>query len=319
MNLKHITFLLLLTLSGAGLKAQNKADLKTVQLIRLSNAVIKLSNLYLDKYEEYNDMLKYGNRLYEQLKNNADPQPVTFAGSGSFPVDLAMYIEYDEAMADIPNKTEEKQLIAAAVKTAKEHVVSLEKWGKDMKRYFESRTFDRDRFLGYFIICDSLEHYLHQTRSAWKAASRTASEAGEEAEMKLLKKKPLAPFIIPMKNDMKSSRNILNDLYDMAIESSPDYIALKTSLNIFRSYLDRHRDLSRKNISSIAPHITFYVDYYNKMDRLADMLDALLNELLQANRNVDRINALYRDVDRCHNEAVDSFNDFVRTIGRGNN
>ncbi|MDR2626820.1 MAG: hypothetical protein LBC40_02165 [Dysgonamonadaceae bacterium] len=309
----HLNYLVIFPMLFAGfhLNAQGKADKKLAQLIGLSNAVVKLSNFYTDKYPEYESVLNTGRKLYEQLKSNGNPRsPLIFDSPGAFPADPGMYVEYEEAMATVSNKTKEKENLASAVKTAKAQVDRLEKWGKNMKRYFESNTFETDGLAAYFTINDSLEYYLWETRKSWKLAAGIASGIGEEAEIKLLKDKPFAQFIIPMKNDMKSSRNILSDLSDLAASDKPNYALLKDNVATFQTYLSRHKDLSGKD-ASILSHVSYFINYYTQMEQWTNILATLLDELLLPNRNIDRINALYRDLYRCHDEAVDNYNNFV--------
>ncbi len=308
---KTIIALSLLLLSS-GARAQTMTDANASKLITLVNTVIDISNKYLDQYQYYQNRLDDGEIYRERIQagNYNSSFSINLNGSDAFPIAVGYYNKYDEALKAVPATMKEKKEIETAVNSAKASVAGLEKWSKAMKDYYSKKTFEGDQFAGYATVRDSLGFYLDNTRKAWRKAAGIASDAGDVAEVQLLKKDPISQFLIPMKTDLSSLKKVVDHFYETTDGDDPDYSEVKKEIAALQASAAKNKSTSGKNLSLLS-HESYYTSYYDDMETCAANLLTLIGELEKDEFDEEEVDYRHRMFDLAYDEVIGSYNDFA--------
>ncbi len=295
----------------AFVQKQSASDINASKLISLTNTVIDISNKYIDQYQYYQNRLDDGVKLHDRYKENFNPShSVSMNGSASFPIAVGYFNKYDEALKAVPATVKEKAAISNAVKAARATTDKLEKWSARMKTYFEGKEFASDQFAAYPAINDSLEYYLTATRQAWRKAANIASDAGDDAEMQLLKKDPISQFLIPMKTDLKLFDQIIDEFSDQTDQETPDFTELKKQMETLKANVAKNKSTQGKNVSLLS-HEDAYTGYYDDLESFLKTLTDLVAELEKDSPSDSKLDLYYNNLKVYRREVINSYNNFA--------
>lgn len=312
MKLLKLAIIPILVLLAGQVMAQKptQAEINASKLITLSNTVITLSNEYNGKFRYYENTLEAGDKKYDELKRGYDNRfPVSFNG-GAYPVSPGYGIEYEKALKDLPEAVSEKPAIASAVAKATANVVQLEKWGNSMRSYFVDKYFEQDKLENYQYIRDSLLLYYNETRKAWREAVNLASEAGDNAEMYLLRNDPVAQFLTPMKADLRSLKGMIQEFYEIAGAEETDFSPVDEKITALKSSLDKNKSTAGKD-TSVLSHEEYYTSYYEKLEKCTSTLVDFITELKKEEPSGSRLELLDNNLDVYYDEVINGYNNFA--------
>jgi|GEM_PF-1397079 hypothetical protein len=289
-------------------QSQNKANAS--KMIDLANSVIDLSNQYNRKWKDYENVIEQAEKLYERYSKSYDPKfSVNFNGTTSL-VSVGYYNTYQDALKATPASMPDKNKIAGAVKIANNNTESLEKWAKAMRKYFVEATFASDNFEGYAPTLDSLNYFYDEAVTSWRLAVRTASEAGDNAEMLLIKGTPMEKFLSPMKSDLRMLRNVIDDFYAEVDKDEFDFSSIKKEAEAVIASVGKNKSTEGKNVS-ILSHLVYYTDFFEKADKCANTILTLTAELEKEQPEERQLERLFNSLQIQHTDVINSYNNFA--------
>ncbi|NDW10620.1 hypothetical protein [Dysgonomonas sp. 520] len=325
---KLLTFGLLvaLTFSLSAQKGNRKGSVtgastteaQASKIIEYTNAVIELNNRQFDRLKDYRSVLKAGDAALERYKRNYDPRfPVSFTQT-KYPVPAGYIAQYEEAEKKAPAFPEKAEIVQA-VKNARASVAKLDEWSDKMGKYFKETQFTQDNFAQYPTIRDSVEYYLSDSRKMWRIAARCASAVGSEKENIFLKKSKVAPFIIPMKNDLGLMKDIVTELYDSVDDSfqidKTVLPALKSGLDATNASLKKNEDLKGRNTSALT-RIDDYKYFYSKAAECTKYYAKILDGFAVERPDYDRLDSDFRMLSQEYNNLIGIYNHFAERAGK---
>lgn len=320
MNYRKILTVTLFVLAALTVSAQkgkkkatgpNQAEIQASKVIEYTNAVIDLNNRTNKVLKSYNSVLKAGDEKYEQLSKNYDSRfPVSFTQT-KYPVPAGYVAQYEEAQAKTVSFPEKADIIKS-VDIARENVKRLEEWSDRIGRYYKDKEFEKDNLEGYLSMRDSLMYYMKSSKNAWHTAVNKASDAGGAAEIVILKKSPIADFIIPMKTDLKSLEGVLDDFYSSLEDNSAentDYSALKEKINALNSTFEKNKDTTGKKVSAMSgSRLSNYDYFYSKAAECTKYVSAAIDELSKENSDESRLQNTFSLISQEYNSLIGIYN-----------
>lgn len=278
--MKKITATLLaILLSSLCLMAQKatQAEINASKIIGMTNSVVDLYNSYLPHMKKVREGLSRAEQNIEVLAENINRSAHSWNCSYILMRDDQMnkYEKESKAAPTFPEKTK----IQAQIKYIKANTDRLSNNCKALNDYFIKKQYKEDEgFKTYKVLYDSLEIAYKDISKSWSTAISLASDAGDRSEIVLLKKSPVAQFIIPMKTDMASASKIL----DKFTEDEVDYNAIVKDIEALRVSAEKNRDLKGKNVANLKKYSSEpnYGGFYKTMDDFIERaikLEGLMN------------------------------------------
>lgn len=292
-----------------GLCAQKKKVTKTQpdasKIIQLSNSVIDLSNSYSKTLENYNNIRSNVHSNIERLVKNPNLTP--HAVKCNLTVQSSILTTYTTALNTSP-LFDEKIAIKKNVSEGENNIKSVSKWCSVLSSYVSNKDFkDDQKLIKYNQINDSLLSYIKKSEISWRTAGHLASDAGNKAELVLLKDSPIASFVIPMKKDLID----LNAILYMFQTKNPDINAIKVALSTLKTSIETNKDVSKKDSSKLKDvyYKSVYETFYRKCSSAAESLNTVTNRLQE--KKLDTIMSWFDSATSDYNNAVQSYNTFV--------
>jgi len=307
-----LAILLLMAMLTVYAQKPTSAELQASKIIEYTNEVIELYNRQIKQLKEYDRVITKGDELFQRYSKNYDPNfPVSFTQT-KYPVAAGYISQYEQAetkAAAFP----EKNSIVSSVKAARENVKNLDEWSDKMGKYFTEKQFVNDSFAGYPELKDSLEYYLRASKKTWRDAVKKASDSGQAAEITLMKKNPIALFLIPMKTDMKTLGDIIDELYATVDEEGndkADYSPLMQQVSALNTTLEKDRDVTGRN-TSVLDNLSDYDYFFSKAFECTNYISRILDELSKDDYNEDRLDNDFRMLNQEYNNLVGIYNYFI--------
>lgn len=308
LKLTFLISILMISLSTvAQQKTFTKAELDASNIIKLSNSVIELSNMNRTSADNYQSMLSTAESNMSKLKRNPNIQPF-FVNYKNFQASFGDQKEYNAAYKGAPEFAEKKD-IANTISAANKDIENAIKWATAMSLYFSEKTYLTDtEFAQYPAIQDSLSFYFKKGYNGWSVASRLASQAGNNAELLLLKKSKIADFIIPMKSDL----NGLETIMELFVQDEVDSDQVKTQLATVSQSIALNKDISTKDVKKLSDiyYKEVFQTFYTKSEATLKAMETF-NQELEANPQSARLNSLYSNITTNFRSAVEEYNKFI--------
>lgn len=308
LKLTFLISILMISLSTvAQQKTFTKAELDASNIIKLSNSVIELSNMNRTSADNYQSMLSTAESNMSKLKRNPNIQTF-FVNYKNFQASFGDQKEYNAAYKGAPEFAEKKD-IANTISAANKDIKNAIKWATAMSLYFSEKTYLTDtEFAQYPAMQDSLSFYFKKGYNGWSVASRLASQAGNNAELLLLKKSKIADFIIPMKSDL----NGLEAIMELFVQDEVDSDQVKTQLSTVSQSIALNKDISTKDVKKLSDiyYKEVFQTFYTKSEATLKAMEAF-NQELEANPQSARLNSLYSNITTNFRSAVEEYNKFI--------
>lgn len=308
LKLTFLISILMISLSTvAQQKTFTKAELDASNIIKLSNSVIELSNMNRTSADNYQSMLSTAESNMSKLKRNPNIQTF-FVNYKNFQASFGDQKEYNAAYKGAPEFAEKKD-IANTISAANKDIENAIKWATAMSLYFSEKTYLTDtEFAQYPAMQDSLSFYFKKGYNGWSVASRLASQAGNNAELLLLKKSKIADFIIPMKSDL----NGLEAIMELFVQDEVDSNQVKTQLATVSQSIALNKDISTKDVKKLSDiyYKEVFQKFYAKSEATLKAMETF-NQELEANPQSARLNSLYSNITTNFRSAVEEYNKFI--------
>ena len=188
--------------------------------------------------------------------------------------------------------------------------------------YLKNKTFVTDEFSTSDKLMDGMEQQADSVYTKMRRAINRASKLSSDAEMVFLQKSPIKHLVIPMKTDLSSFRDILNELEASASDENADLSMIKEKLSDKRVIYEKNKVTEGKDFSK--------KDSYYKSDVYPNFYKSLLEAVTQAERYIqhaealananegekdaleDRLAQAQSSIFTYYNKAIDSYNTFIR-------
>lgn len=288
-------------------KTPTKAELEASRVIEFSNSVIKMGNSNNEIFITYQELLQAADNNAERLSKNPNLQPfyVNCKGIPTRTEQVTAYKTAVKAVQSFPEKAD----IEKYVETGNNHMNSLSKWCASISAFFTDKQYKPDNdFSKYFIMRDSLIHYLDLSSKNWRSASAQASVAGNRAEMVLLEGSKLASFVIPMKTDLNS----LDKIFGMFNSQEIDIQAIRSQLDQLTASIEKNKDISTKDLSKLQDiyYKEVYETFYRKCGETAKALQGLTDRIEESSDS-DMLNRWFGTANSNYSTAVEKYNLFI--------
>lgn len=154
-----------------------------------------------------------------------------------------------------------------------------------------------------------MEFNIKQCAYYWREFAQVAADAGDRAELVLLKKNKLAGYVIPMKQSLIGIQQVNNMLSnkDTNIDSIMVKIASVQSL-VTEKLNDKNTDFSK--LSDVY-YKEVYFNFYgscntslNNLQRTADKIKTKASE--------QDITGAYKSASSAYNNAIEKYNTFIK-------
>ena len=310
MKLKFTILALLatLTISTFAQKKPTKAELDASKIIQYGNTVIELGNSYTQTLKNYESVLKSAENNLESVTKNPNLSP-HFVNCNVISVKASQQTAYNTASKTV-QAFPEKSDIDKFVNQGEKDIKSIGVWCTALSEYASKKEYKEDQDLvKYITIRDSLNFHIAQAYTSWMSASKQASIAGNRAELILLEGSRIASFIIPMKKDLNS----LKDVFNMINTETPNIDAIKTVLAELKISIDKNKDTSTKDISKLSDiyYKEVYQTFYRKCSSAVESLNTVTSRLQEKEIDVNNINSWFGSASSDYNSAIEEYNKFV--------
>lgn len=297
---------------SAGLYAQKQKTSKqqpdASKIIQLSNSVIQLSNSYSKTLDNYQNLLSSVHYNIEQLTKNPNLTPLAVK-CDLIQIQPSINTAYTTSFNASPI-FDEKAAIKKNVSEGENNIKSVNEWCITLSNYMANKEFKEDKKLvKYNQINDSLLSNIEKSTTSWRTAGNLASEAGNKAELALLKNSPLASFIIPMKKDLID----LNTVFSMFQTETPDVKSIKASLNAIKTSIETNKDISKKDTAKLKNvyYKNVYETFYQKCSSVVESLNTVTDRLQEKKLDTNNIKSWFDSASADYNGAIKSYNTFV--------
>ncbi|MCD0474959.1 hypothetical protein LPB87_11205 [Flavobacterium sp. EDS] len=294
-----------------GLCAQKKKVTKpqpdASKIIQLSNSVIDLSNSYSKTLENYKNIASNVQSNVERLVKNPNLTP--HAIRCDLTVQSSIQTAYTATLNAAP-VFDEKMAIKKNVSEGENNIKSVSKWCTALSNYVSNKDFKEDKkLIKYNQINDSLLSNIKKSEISWRTAGHLASDAGNKAELALLKNSPIASFVIPMKKDLID----LNAVFEMFQTKTPDVNTIKSALSTLKTSIETNKDISKKDTSKLkdAYYKSVYETFYRKCSSATESLNTVTDRLQEKKLDTANIESWFDSASSDYNNAVQSYNTFV--------
>ena len=304
-----ITFCMLLMTAGI-MTAQTAEEANASKIIDMTNGTIEMYNKYLSNMKKVREGLEKSAENIEVLKENINRGAHGFNCSyfGISDVEVSVFQKTVKAAPAFPEK--------AKIQEAVEFVIANnDEFGKRcsaLTDYFNKKQYVDDAgFAKYEELFSSLNDMYSKMSDTWKTATNLASDAGDRSEVILLKKSPIAEFIIPMKEDLARVKKCVDKLY----QDDVDVNALKTDIAAIEKAGQKNRSLEGKKVENLKKYSypSFHTSFYDYVEEFVKQ-STRIQELLSYDKDTqvrmkDEINNTYYAVGRAFEGMIKSYNE----------
>lgn len=287
-------------------KAMTKAEKDASNVIKYSNSIIDLANYHRQTLDSYDSLLEQVGNNHDRVSRNPNAQPTATQCSR-----LAQKSSKEDQYLTVAKSTPvfaEKSVMEVSVKKALDDLALINVECEKVSNYFTNKEYKTDKGSEkYTTLVLGLSDAIEAARESWQTAARSAVDAGDKAEMILLKGSPIASFVIPMKNELGIMKSIMYDLSS----DKPDLAAISTKSAELRTSLEENKDITKKDVTKLkdAYYRDPYAGFYRSATSFVDGLDTIV-ERLEA-KDTKGLNSWYTSLQTNYNNAIDKYNSFV--------
>ena len=306
---KTITILTVLLLSFSSMTAQT-SEANASKIIDMTNHVVDMYNSYLNSLKKVRQGLEAADKSYEVLSENIERS--AYSWDCAYITLRSDYREEFEKAAAAAPAFPEKANIQSGVKYVQDNTERLSKSCSEFREYFIKKEYKQDTdWKKYEELYKNMETAYTDLSGMWSKTMKLAAEAGDRSELVLLKKSPIAEFIIPMKTDLSSAARLL----DMFTEEEVDNAAIKKDIEALKKAVEKNKSLTGKNVANLEKYSSKpnYGGYYESMEEFIELATKLENLMDPANtmdeeRRNQQIENTYSMINYKYNSLVENYN-----------
>jgi hypothetical protein len=320
MKLKNVLILFLAVSATINVSAQKKqssgpnvAEKNASNVIEYTNSIIDIVNAFNGIYNDFDGMLFMADSEIRSIKSKSSKLAVTGFGKDTSNINSKFYLAYEASFKNIPATFENKEKVIASVQTAQAGVQNLFKSTRALNRYFTEKEYEKDSkdYPIYDVLKDSVIANVANLKNLWRIAAKEASKAGSEAENVLLKRSPMAEFIIPMKTDLNTMKELLEEAFSE--DENLDWNAIKAQSAKLKAAFEKVKNGEGKNMNKLGnAKQSEFTGFYNSGITLMEKIDNLaeVTSKIPAVDN-DQLERAYSNVDRQYNDLIKCYNYFA--------
>ena len=306
---KTIAILAALLLSVSSITAQT-AEANASKIIDMTNYVVDMYNGYLSSLKKVRKGLETADNNFETLSENIER--TAYSWDCAYIILRSDYREKFEKAAAAAPAFPEKANIQSGIKYVQDNTERLSKSCSDFKNYFVKKEYKQDTdWTTFEELYKNMETAYIDLSDMWSKTMKLAAEAGDRSELVLLKKSPIAEFIIPMKTDLSSAAKII----DKFAEDEVDNADIKNAIEVLKKAVEKNRVLTGKNVANLEKYSSKpnYEGYYSMMDDFIELATKLENLMDPANamdeeRRNEQIENTYSLISYKYNSLVENYN-----------
>ncbi len=309
-NLKHSFFVVVMLFASVNAFAQDYAQdsKKSYNIIKYANCVLGLSDTYTAPLGNYQNMLNVADHNVAKLQQDANtqPSPINYSSMLITKSEVDRYMSKIDSITPFDQKNSIDQLMNKAIKSNQK----VADYCSKINNYFTQGQYKDDRgFSGYKAMKDSLTSNISKTYSAWNNASQSATNAANGAEIDMLKYNNRAEFLVPMKTDISTFKEILN----MFGTSEQNYAQIRQKTQTLSYALNQDKELSGKNLSKLknSSYQTVYQNFYQYCITGVSAISTLTQKMEQKASSAE-IQDAYSQVRSAYSNAINAYNTFVK-------
>lgn len=218
------------------------------------------------------------------------------------------------APANYPDKT-----VAQTFKNCEALFKRIQGTCESIGDYFSKKTYTTDNFSKSDQLMQTMEMQWDSAYMQMKQAVNKASKVSSEAELVFLQKSPIKNFVIPMKQDLGSFKDFLDELE----ENPADLTSVKQKLSEIKNIYEKNKVMEGKDFTKMDSYYrtdvypNFYKGlleatsaaegYIKKAEEVTKATDkSRQNELIEYQRQYQ--NSIYSN----YNKAIDNYNTFIK-------
>lgn len=288
-------------------KVLTKSEQEASNIIKYANLVIQMNNSCTESLSYYENTISTADQNAEKLKRNPNTQPF-FVNCNVMSINKQEITKYESQMKAIQN-FDEKDRISSLTKEAVNNTEKVGEWCSKISEYFSKGSYKTDDNMAqYPPMKDSLLYYVDLAYDNWHQASSLAAKAGDRAELILLKKSKIADFVIPMKTDLSS----LKELLDLFKDKNVKTVVIKEKADLLSASINKNKDLTRKDLTKLGDiyykevYETFYRNCTNSLGNIISLCDKLDQQA-----DGDQLNSLYSHASSSCGSAIEQYNTFI--------
>lgn len=278
-------------------------------IIKYANAVIDLHNSYIKALESHQSTLTIsadGN--IAKLKRSIETRPYAIMCDRN-----VLSPQSDKAnrtiLKTIP-AIPEKQSLQTLSTQALMWYDKTNTHCTEISSYFSKDDYKNDNaFAQYGIIKDSMLLSIKQSASYWREFAQLAANAGDRAELVLLKKSKLAMYVIPMKQSLMGIQQVNTMLSDE--NTNIDSINAKLAnvqVLITQKINDKSTDFSKLNDLY---YKEVYTNFFRDCNYTTTTLQTVIDKI-KAKASSENISSAYSSASTTYNNAVEAYNTFIK-------
>lgn len=284
-------------------------DQQAYAIIKYSNAVIDLHNSYLNALKSHQSTLETGaDQNVAKLKRNPNMQPFYIGCDRN-----SLSPERDKAnrtiLKNIPAIPEKPNLQNLSTK-ALAHYDKTNTFCADISNYFSKAAYKEDsNFAKYEVLKDSMLANMKQCAFYWSEFAQLAANAGDRAELVLLKKNKLATYIIPMKESLIGIQQITTMLNDQSI----DVEIVNTKLATVQQLINQKMNNKGTDFSKLSDiyYKEVYTKFFKECNNSTITLQSVIDKIKTKASQQD-ISSAYSSASTSYNNAVQEYNTFIK-------
>jgi len=309
--LKTGSILFLFSLFSVSVFSQNyNADArKTYNIIKYANSVVGLNDTYTGALSNYQQILSVADQNMAKIRNGNTSQ-LTVIDCNSMQINNNMAGFYRAKMDSVftfAQKTEIDRLVQQAEEVTRNVFMQC----SELDNYFARGMYNNDNGCRqYAQIKNNFINAIRQSSLSWNNASQAAVSVANESEISLLRYNKLADFVVPMKMDATTLKNILNSLTS---GNDLNYHLIRQRIEQFANSVNINRQINNRNtaILSNPSYVQVYQDFYQHCQNAVNILNSLAYQM-ESRRDMRDVQNSLSQAQSAYSAAVNAYNYFVK-------
>lgn len=236
-----------------GALAQTKSGTLTKanagKIIEMTNGVI---DIYNDQLREIRDVAECLDRFENTMASVAENPKTTAHGASCANIRVLRtdLVDKMKSKANLAPAFPEKAAILEGIDNINKEFETAKACCQNVQAYFTAKKYleDDNEYSNYVALRDEYIASYKNINSLFNKTMDLATTAGDRAELVILKTHPLAPVVIPMKNNLSA----ISQLMAKCREDEPNAEAIKADIAAIRKMLEKDKVMTPALKTSLA-------------------------------------------------------------------
>ena len=306
---KRTLFLAFMSFLCVLLFAQNHAEdaKKANNIIKYANSVVALNDVYTASLSNYQRVISIADQNISNIRQQN--YQLNLIGCNSMQLDQNKVLQL-QADKDRIHPFAQKNELDRLVEQADNATQNLFYFCQQLDAYFAEGKYNQDvTFCQYGQLKNGFMNAVRHASVSWNNASQSSVSVANAAEIVLLKYNKQADFVVPMKMDITTFKNILIQ-FSSGNELNQDLV--NQQINQLENSLNLNKNLARENLSKLSnsSHRLYEEFYQNCINGISGL--RVLAQQVGQQKNQIEVQQAYSQIKPAYNAAVDAYNAFVK-------